>query len=159
MAYHELLSPTCPWGDQDPITQEYLTLSAETGCRGMDGLIPIDWNDVWKNALAALALGPLTIFYDYNYAVKKINEYSGNGKKSTADVRNQAYADLVAGKLTTQSYADVIKMTLEADKIAAQKSGLSQFSNVLKWVAIIMGIGFAGYMVMKFSNLIPTKRG
>lgn len=125
---------------------------------GICGLWP-SWQEVWKSTMAALA-GPFGIPYQMSYGWGKIQEYLGNpGVKTPDDISAAAFSDYQSGKMTYEQYLQILTLTAQIKKNAGQSSGLAQFGNVLKWVAIIGGIGLGAYLlaptIRKAVALIP----
>lgn len=132
----------------DPATEEYLRLSAQCGCHGMDGLF--DWKQAWNSILPIFS--PATAIA--SWFSKSI---SNPNNKTPDDISASAMQDYKDGKLTYEQYMKILDMVAKMKQIAGSSSGMSQFANILKWFAILGGIGVGTYLLFKFGGFIPSK--
>jgi len=79
--------------------------------------------------------------------VSKYFSGTGASQATPEDITNAAWAEYRSGRMTYQQLMETLAAVDRANQAAAGRSGLAQFGNILKWVAIIGGISLGAYLL------------
>lgn len=118
----------------------------------------MNWTQAfWKSILPIIS--PVYGAASLAAFVSKYFSGTGASQATPEDITNAAWAEYKAGRMTYEQLRETLAAVDKAKQAASQQSGLAQFGNILKWVAIIGGIGLGAYLlaptIRKAVALIP----